>query len=418
MSNKTSRKFIKTKFEGVFYRLSAKRDPRTGELDRVYSFWYADHAGKGHWKTIGRHSKGVRPANARAARVKFLAEMDATGADPAVQMKVTVGQAVDAYTAWAENENKDVAKHYCQYALHLKARLHHMPIADIAPGLLSAIKGELQKTPIVKRKKGEDTGPRKFLAGQTVNNILSFARASINRAIGTGMWSGANPFATKRGGAWQLVKVNNSRLRFLSPDEAEKLLAELEGYNPQLHDMALLSLRTGLRCTEIFKLKGLDVDAHADVLYIIAKGGDRKAMRIPADMADMLRGYDRAPGEPLFKTPETGKAFVKIPPGFGRAVKRLGLAPADGDSLYAVTFHTLRHTFASWLAQSGEVTLMELMKLMRHKNINMTMRYAHLIPGQESEKLSIIERILGKETRTAHQQAPEQSTGRTRPAAM
>jgi hypothetical protein len=31
---------------------------------------------------------------------------------------------------------------------------------------------------------------------------------------------------------------------------------------------------------------------------------------------------------------------------------------------------------------------------MRHANINMTMRYAHLIPGQESEKLSIIDGIL------------------------
>ena len=37
---------------------------------------------------------------------------------------------------------------------------------------------------------------------------------------------------------------------------------------------------------------------------------------------------------------------------------------------------------------------MEQQKLMRHKNISMTMRYAHLFPGQESEKLSIIGEIL------------------------
>jgi len=46
------------------------------------------------------------------------------------------------------------------------------------------------------------------------------------------------------------------------------------------------------------------------------------------------------------------------------------------------------------LAPSGKVTLMELQKLMRHKNITMTMRYAHLFPGQESEKLSIIGDML------------------------
>lgn len=59
----------------------------------------------------------------------------------------------------------------------------------------------------------------------------------------------------------------------------------------------------------------------------------------------------------------------------------------------------MRHTFASWLAQSGKVTLMGLQKLMRHKNITMTMRYAHLFPGQENEKLSIIGDILVLEVR-------------------
>jgi integrase len=350
--------------------------------------------GKGHWKTVGRHSKGVRPQTARSARAAFLAELEATGVNPIENTKVTVGQAVDAYASWAESENKDVAKHYYQYALHLKAKLHDLPISDVTPGILTAIKGELVKTQVVKRTEGFDPAPRKLLAHQTVNNILSFVRASINRAIGTGLWNGSNPLATKRGGTWQLLKVNNARLRFLTEGEAHKLLSELNAYNPQLHDMALLSLRTGLRATEIFKLKGQDVDANADVLYIIAKGGNRTPIRIPSDIAAMLRAYGRKSGEPLFKTPQNGGAFIQIPPGFRRAVNRLGLAPKDGDSLYAVTFHTFRHTFASWLAQSGDVTPFELQKLMRHKNINMTLRYAHLFPNQESEKLSIIERKL------------------------
>ena len=193
-----------------------------------------------------------------------------------------------------------------------------------------------------------------------------------------------NPFSTKRGGPRQLLKVSNARLRFLTPDEAKGLLAELNMRNPsQLHDMALLSLRTGLWAAEIFKLKGQDVDAHAGVLYVIGKGGTRVAVRVPQDMIAMFRGYNRKPSEPLFKTSMLGEAFKKTPPSFGWAVKALKLAPEDGDSLYAVTFHTLRHTFASWPAQSGKVTLIELKNLMRHKNINTTLRYAHLIPGQE-----------------------------------
>ena len=37
---------------------------------------------------------------------------------------------------------------------------------------------------------------------------------------------------------------------------------------------------------------------------------------------------------------------------------------------------------------------MELQKLMRYKNITMIMRYAHLFPGQESEKRVIIGDML------------------------
>lgn len=393
MSNATSRKYIKTKFEGVFYRVSAKRDPRTGEADKVYCFWFSDHEGKGHWKTVGRHSKGIRPQSARNARAKFLAEIADTGVNPVEREKVTIGQAVEAYHSWGNSEGKYVDQHYSQYAAHLRDKIHATPIVDVTPGLLSVLKAELLKTPAGNTAKNAKSKPRKFLAGATVNNIFNFMRSSVNRAIATGMWSGINPLSTK-GGVWKMVKVNNARLRFLTREEAKALLGELEVVNPQLHDMALLSLRTGLRATEIFKLRGQDIDANANVLHVIEKGGKRSPVRVPEDITAMLNGYNRAPGEPIFKTPITGKAFTKTPAAFAFAVKRLKLAPEDGDSLYAVTFHTLRHTFASWLAQSGKVTLIELKNLMRHANINMTMRYAHLIPGHESEKLSIINKIL------------------------
>jgi hypothetical protein len=238
MSREKTRKYMKTKYEGVFWRQSPKRDPRTGEPDRVYSFWYTDHTGKGCWKTVGRQSNGVNPATARNVRAKYLAEIAATGRSPDYQSKITVGKAVDAYASWAENERKSVANQYCQYIVHLKEKMHDLPIKDLTPGLLSAIKGELMKTQVAKRKKGPEIKTRKLLADETVNNILSFIRAAIYRAIGTGLWIGINPLATRRGGPWQMPKVNNARLRFFTPDEAKNLLAALNNEHPQLHDMA------------------------------------------------------------------------------------------------------------------------------------------------------------------------------------
>ena len=401
MSDVTDRKYIKTKFEGVFYRLSSKkRNLKTGEPDRIYCFCYTDAQGKGHWKTVGRHSEGVRPPMVKSERAKFIAEIAVTGVNPTVRDKVTVGQLVDAYLEWGRSEGKYVDQHYSQYSAHLKAKIHDLPVADLSSGLLSNLKAELLATPTGNTKLKKVTGKsntrtrkRKTLAGQTVNNIFSFMRSAINRAIATGTWSGVNPLSTK-GGTWKMVKANNERLRFLTREEARALLEDLELRHPQLHDMALLSLRTGLRPTEIFKLRGQDVDDNACGLYIIQKGGKRVFVRVPEDMIQMLQAYKRKPAEPIFQQPRKRTAFDKTPACFQTAVRKLNLAPEDGDSLYAVTLHTMRHTFASWLAQSGRVTLMKLQKLMRHKNITMTMRYAHLFPGQENEKLSIIGDML------------------------
>lgn len=44
-----------------------------------------------------------------------------------------------------------------------------------------------------------------------------------------------------------------------------------------------------------------------------------------------------------------------------------------------VTFHTLRHTFASWAMMRG-ASIKELQELLGHASLTMTMRYAHLSP--------------------------------------
>ena len=71
---------------------------------------------------------------------------------------------------------------------------------------------------------------------------------------------------------------------------------------------------------------------------------------------------------------------------FSKIVDRLGLNDGIEDSKNKVVFHTLRHTFASWLAKKG-VPLYSIQKLMGHASFQMVQRYAHL--STESMKAAV-----------------------------
>lgn len=64
---------------------------------------------------------------------------------------------------------------------------------------------------------------------------------------------------------------------------------------------------------------------------------------------------------------------------FKRTVADIGLNPLGIDRLEKVCFHTLRHTYCSWLAMEG-VSLHSIGKLVGHKTSKMTERYSHLLP--------------------------------------
>lgn len=56
-----------------------------------------------------------------------------------------------------------------------------------------------------------------------------------------------------------------------------------------------------------------------------------------------------------------------------RRIKTKAGLPADFRPL-----HSLRHSFASYLASTGQVSMYELQKLLTHESPQMTQRYAHL----------------------------------------
>jgi integrase len=185
-------------------------------------------------------------------------------------------------------------------------------------------------------------------------------------------------------------KKDNKRERFLTKKEAEMLLDALEVASDQVHDMALLSLYCGLRAGEIFDLEWQDVNFDNKRLFIKdRKNGGNALLPMHDKIEEMLqkRKPEHATGYVFLST--KGEKVQEISSSYERAVEKLGFNANITDARRKVVFHTLRHTYASWLVMAG-VDLYTVQRLMGHKDITMTQRYAHLAPEHLDKAVNVL----------------------------
>jgi integrase len=206
-----------------------------------------------------------------------------------------------------------------------------------------------------------------------------------NKALIWSLHSGPNP-AHKIA----MPKTDNRRVHFLSEDEAALLLDELSRVSRTLHDMTHLSLFTGLRLGEISNLTRQDVNFEtATIMVKDPKNYESRTTYMNEKLKNLLlrrRPGNFNPSDWIFPD-RNGNRIQKVSKAFSGAVRRLGFNENVPDPRDRVVFHTLRHTFAAWLAIRG-TPLLTIKELMGHKSIEMTIRYAHLIPDVKREAIS------------------------------
>jgi len=179
------------------------------------------------------------------------------------------------------------------------------------------------------------------------------------------------------------VRFDNRRLRFLTHQEAETLLDALRVKSRQTYEIALLSLHCGLRFGEIVSLTWQDVDLEQRLLTLRDTKNTRSRVAFMTErVRTMLTGkHNRSQrGVSLVFTDNRGKRLAAVSKTFMRTVDELGLNNGVTDRRQKVVFHTLRHSFASWLVQEGE-NLFTVKELLGHRTIAMTQRYSHLSQG-------------------------------------
>lgn len=242
-------------------------------------------------------------------------------------------------------------------------------------------------------------------APRTIQYALAVVRHSLNKAKYWGYFSGDNPVSMVKA-----PKVNNRRIRFLAVDEADRLLAECRKRSRQLYEICLLSLSEGLRAGEIFNLAYKDIDLVNGIINIRnPKNGEDRAVYMIDKVKDILDAKQGDPDELIFKD-ENDNKIKRVSPTFFRIIDKLELNNGK-DRKDKVVFHTLRHTFASWLAING-TPIFTIKELLGHKSLAMTERYSHLLPGVKQEAVKELGRMFKEENRSIIQESANNESSR------
>ncbi|WP_288230025.1 site-specific integrase [uncultured Desulfovibrio sp.] len=377
---------IKTRYVGVYYRFAKHRIMADGKPDKCYDILY--HAnGKYVWEKIGWRSEGYTVEDAitiRGLRVKairhpeLMREEQAPQPDDGNDQQTTISDLWNKYTELYFPQLKNKRFPSVMYNKYIKPVFENTPASSITKLDVEKLKSSL----LAKEQKSGEKLSRSY-----INKIISLLGRLLNRGV-----------------EWNMVDISNNpishtlfsdadkkRERFLTRAEASKILDGLRCMHCEAYIFAKISLFTGMRLSEIASIKKHNINIDARIVHVEGKTGFRSAY-IPENLVSIFT-YLKNREHPKYKEQCFDRDVSTMSRYFRFVVQAIGLNSNVSDSRYKVVFHTLRHTFCSWLAMEG-IALYTIGELVGHKKLEMTKRYAKLSPDTKREALNKISRIL------------------------
>lgn len=191
----------------------------------------------------------------------------------------------------------------------------------------------------------------------------------------------------KRAGVERQVKrpkghAGKARLNWLQPDEAEALLQAAGEIDTEFGVFLTVLLYTGLRFSEALGLQVRQIDLTLQMAFVpVTKNGEARSVYLPQPVITALQSLDLSRAGPVFLN------------GRGRCAYLLTLARVK-TGLSWPTFHSLRHTYATWMRRYGGLDTRGLVGTGAWKDEKSAARYAHTVVSEEARRADLLPRLV------------------------
>jgi integrase len=273
-----------------------------------------------------------------------------------------------------------------QFDRHILPELGDLPLREINFARLEDFKAALRKQRKVYLSNQWVTV--RPLKAKSVNNVMSIVHDMLRIASKRGLVDSIPDI--------EWLKVDEQDFDFLTFAEADTLV---EAALPEgaWATMVIVGLRCGLRQGELLGLQWDDVDLNNRRMRVkrtvyrgkvgSPKGGRWRDVNLGDDVVRALKAHRHDRCEWVFCSRESKRLTEgQCRKPLERIWKRAGLR--------RVGWHVLRHTFASHLAMRG-APLRHIQELLGHTTIQMTERYAHLMPEATRDVVKLLDTGLG-----------------------
>lgn len=347
------------KFHGVYINTL-----KNGKVS--YYCGYNDNTGKWRKVKVGMKSHGITENYANNKRIEYI-NMTRLGEDPLAHKKqkqlLKVNSIAESYFQYLEDSGKkDIYNPKNRYNLHVKEYIGNKSVSHLSKSDIISIKTRLLET----RSKA------------TTKHVISLISTIINFAITSdGIYFNSSNICD---GLMEDLKLSNKRIAYLTQDNIVTLLEAIKN-DAELDLFTRLSLSTGARLNSVVNLTAKSFnDGNITVFDFKSQSTYQSfvSTSLLPNMDEILK--DLKPNDYVIG----GSGTMYNPRTIQRRLKKhldelfnTGLDVKDAQNRIVV--HSLRHTFASLLVIAG-TPIYNLMRLMNHASMEMSMRYAHLAP--------------------------------------